>query len=114
MGLPIWNENTRPLCRSAICRGYHGTSTTCCRVFSVVNFVPRVLAVAVTALSLWSLSGSADAQAPQRSVLRHLVGDVAVEGRTRGDGSMTLGVAGSPWVGGRTLHGLPPAPAQRP
>lgn len=60
-----------------------------------MNFVPRVLAPVLTALSLWSLPGSADAQAPQRSVLRQLVGDLAFEARTRGDGSMTVGVADS-------------------
>ena len=60
-----------------------------------MNFVPRVLAPALAALSLWSLPGSADAQAPQRSVLRQLVGDLAFEARTRGDGSMTVGVADS-------------------
>ena len=60
-----------------------------------MNFVPHVLAVLSTALSLWSLPGSAHAQAPQRSVLRQLYGDVAFEGRTRGDGSMTVGVADS-------------------
>ena len=52
-----------------------------------------MLAVLLTALSLWSLPGSARAQAPQRSVLRHLVGDLALEGRTRGDGSMTVAAA---------------------
>lgn len=60
-----------------------------------MNFVPRVLAPVLTALSLWSLPGSAGAQAPQRSVLRQLVGDLAFEARTRGDGSMTVGVADS-------------------
>ena len=60
-----------------------------------MNFVPYLLAVLGTALSLWSLPGSAHAQAPQRSVLRQLYGDVAFEGRTRGDGSMTVGVADS-------------------
>jgi hypothetical protein len=60
-----------------------------------VNSVPRNLAVALTALSLWSFPGSAAAQAPQRSVLRQLVGDLAIEARTRGDGSMTLGAADS-------------------
>jgi len=88
-------ENRRPLCRSAIWAHYHGTSSQCSRVFSVVNSVPRNLAVALTALSLWFLPGSAAAQAPQRSVLRQLVGDLAIEARTRGDGSMTLGAADS-------------------
>ena len=60
-----------------------------------MNSVPRSLAVALTALSLWSLPGSAAAQAPQRSVLRQLYGDLAFEARTRGDGSMTVGVADS-------------------
>jgi hypothetical protein len=91
----IRTENRRPLCRSAIWPGYHGTSPRCCRVFSVVNSVPRNLAVALTALSLWLLPGGAAAQAPQRSVLRQLVGDLAMEARTRGDGSMTLGAADS-------------------
>ena len=67
----------------------------CSRVFFVVNFVPRVLAVTLTALSLWSFPGSAAAQAPQRSVLSILVGDLAFEARTRRDGSMTVGVADS-------------------
>ena len=60
-----------------------------------MNFVPHRFAVLGTALSLWFLPGSAEAQAPQRSVLRHLVGDRALEGRTRGDGSLTVGAADS-------------------
>lgn len=37
----------------------------------------------------------ANAQAPQRSLLRQLYGDLAFEVRTRGDGALTLGVADS-------------------
>lgn len=62
-----------------------------------VKFVPRVLALslAVAALSLWSAPRTASAQAPQRSLLRQLYGDLAFEVRTRGDGALTLGVADS-------------------
>lgn len=62
-----------------------------------VKFVPRVSALcsAVAALSLWSPPPMASAQAPQRSLLRQLYGDLAFEVRTRGDGVLTLGVADS-------------------
>jgi hypothetical protein len=62
-----------------------------------VKFVPRVSALflAVAALSLWSAPRVASAQAPQRSLLRQLYGDLAFEVRTRGQGSLTVGVADS-------------------
>jgi hypothetical protein len=64
------------------------------RVLSAVNFVPRLLALAV-ALSLWVPPRAAGAQSGLRSVLRQLYGDLAFEVRTRGQGSLTLGVADS-------------------
>lgn len=64
---------------------------------SPVKFVPRVsaLSIAVAALSLWSAPRLAHAQAPQRSLLKQLYGDLAFEVRTRGDGTLNLGVADS-------------------
>lgn len=70
---------------------YVGTSARTCRVTSVVNFVPRSI-VLVAALSLWS-APEALAQTGQRSLLSQLYGDLAFEARTRGQGSLTLGVA---------------------
>lgn len=61
-----------------------------------VNFVPHVSTfLALAALSLWSAPRMASAQAPQRSLLRQLYGDLAFEVRTRGDGALTVGVADS-------------------
>ena len=61
-----------------------------------MNFVPRrlVLALVLVALSLW-FPQTARAQSGLRSVLRQLYGDLAFEVRTRGQGSLTLGVADS-------------------
>ena len=64
------------------------------RVFSPVNFIPRLSWIALTALSLWSPL-VAGAQTGVRSVLRQLYGDLAFEGRTQGQGSLTVGVADS-------------------
>lgn len=61
---------------------------------SPVKFIPRFSALALTALSLWS-PAAIGAQAGTRSVLRQLYGDLAFEGRTQGQGSLTLGVADS-------------------
>ena len=61
----------------------------------LVNFVPRLPILALVALSLWSYPSTAAAQAVQRSVLRQLYGDLAFEVRTKGQGSMTVGVADS-------------------
>ena len=61
----------------------------------MVNFVPRVPALFAAVLSLWSVPRVAGAQAPQRSVLRQLYGDLAFEVCTRGQGSMTVGAADS-------------------
>lgn len=72
-----------------------GTSPRFIRVFSAVNSVPRIPALVVLALSLWSLPPTAAAQSGQRSVLRQLYGDLAFEVRTRGQGALTLGVADS-------------------
>lgn len=60
-----------------------------------MNFVPRRLALALVALSLWFPLRAAGAQSGLRSVLRQLYGDLAFEVRTRGQGSLTLGVADS-------------------
>jgi hypothetical protein len=64
-----------------------------------VSFIPRTPALAVLALSLWSPVTNADAQAvadakvSERSVLRQLYGDLAFEVRTKGQGSVMMGVA---------------------
>lgn len=59
-----------------------------------MKFVPRFSALALTALSLWS-PATARAQTGVRSVMRQLYGDLAFEARTRGQGSLTVGVADS-------------------
>ena len=59
-----------------------------------MKFVPRFAALALTALSLWS-PVTARAQTGVRSVLRQLYGDLAFEARTKGQGSLTVGVADS-------------------
>jgi hypothetical protein len=58
-----------------------------------VKFITHVPALAFLALSLWSPVASADAQASERSVLRQLYGDLAFEVRTKGQGSLMVGVA---------------------
>ena len=60
---------------------------------SVVNFIPRFSALAVAGLSLWSPLPKAGAQSSERSLLRQLYGDLAFEVRTRGQGSLQVGVA---------------------
>jgi hypothetical protein len=57
-----------------------------------VEFVPRLSALALTAVSLWLPAAEAGAQTGERSLLRQLYGDLALEVRTRGQGSMTVGV----------------------
>ena len=58
-----------------------------------MRLIPRASTLAVFALSsLWS-GRSAVAQAPERSVLRQLYGDLAFEVRTKGQGSVLMGVA---------------------
>lgn len=59
-----------------------------------VKFIPRLPALALAALSLWS-PAQARAQTGERSLLRQLYGDLAFEVRTRGQGSLTVGVADS-------------------
>ena len=59
-----------------------------------MKFIPRLSALALAALSLWS-PAAAGAQTGVRSVLRQLYGDLAFEGRTQGQGSLTIGVADS-------------------
>lgn len=59
-----------------------------------MKFIPRLPVLALTALSLWS-PPAADAQTGVRSVLRQLYGDLAFEARTRGQGSLSVGVADS-------------------
>lgn len=58
-----------------------------------VNSVPLASALAVAILSLWSAPSVALAQDAERSVLRQLYGDLALEVRTKGQGSLTVGVA---------------------
>jgi len=60
---------------------------------SAVKFISRVPSLAAAFLSLWSPVSAADAQEGQRSLLRQLYGDLAFEVRTRGQGSVTVGVA---------------------
>jgi hypothetical protein len=62
------------------------------RVLATVKFIPNVLALAAASLSLW-FPASATAQGGERSVLSQLYGDLAVEVRTKGQGSVNLGVA---------------------
>src|SRR5688572_26504287 len=60
------------------------------RYSQAVSFIPRAPALALfatLALSLWS-PRAAVAQAPERSVLRQLYGDLAFEVRTKGQGSV--------------------------
>ena len=57
-----------------------------------MEFVPRFSALALTAVSLWLPAAEAGAQTGERSLLRQLYGDLALEVRTRGQGSMTVGV----------------------
>lgn len=69
-----------------------GTPSSACRVVSGVDLNSRVSAVVLAALSLWPAS-AATAQTGQRSLLRQLYGDLAIEARTRGQGSLTVGAA---------------------
>lgn len=55
--------------------------------------IPAVSSLVPALLSLWWAPAPAAAQAPERSVLRQLYGEVALEARTRGQGSLNLGVA---------------------
>ncbi|NUQ12862.1 MAG: hypothetical protein HUU26_11165, partial [Gemmatimonadaceae bacterium] len=54
-----------------------------------MTFGPSPFLKVAAALSLWSAAGAA--QSPERSLLRQLVGDVAVEVRTRTPGALVLG-----------------------
>ncbi len=58
-----------------------------------MKFIPRVSALAALAVSLWSPVASAQDSTGVRSLLSQLYGDLAVEVRTRGLGSLTVGVA---------------------
>jgi len=60
-----------------------------------VNHKPYGPSLACLLLSLCALAPPALAQSGERSVLRQLYGDLAFEVRTRGQGSMLLGVADS-------------------
>jgi hypothetical protein len=57
-----------------------------------VKFVTRAAASVPLALSLWSTGAAAQGE---RSVLRQLYGDLAFEVRTKGQGSVMVGVADS-------------------
>jgi hypothetical protein len=57
--------------------------------------VPVPVSVLAVALALWSAPSPALAQDGERSVLRQLYGDLAFEVRTKGQGSLTVGVADS-------------------
>ena len=59
----------------------------------VVKSIPLVPALAAAALSLWSPASTLGAQTGERSLLRQLYGDLAFEVRTKGQGSVTVGVA---------------------
>lgn len=63
----------------------------CAGYFPAVKFIPDVLALAAAILSLWS--PVLGAQSAERSVLRQLYGDLAFEVRTKGQGSVNVGVA---------------------
>jgi hypothetical protein len=58
-----------------------------------VKFIPLVPALAAAALSLWCPASTLGAQTGERSVLRQLYGDLAFEVRTKGQGSVMVGVA---------------------
>ena len=58
-----------------------------------MKYIPRLSALAAAVLSLWSPLSQAGAQSGERSVLRQLYGDLAFEVRTRGQGSLLVGVA---------------------
>lgn len=61
--------------------------------FPAVKFIPLVPALAAAALSLWFPAATLRAQTGERSVLRQLYGDLAFEVRTKGQGSLDVGVA---------------------
>jgi len=58
-----------------------------------VKLTPLVPALAAAVLSLWSPASTLGAQTGERSLLRQLYGDLAFEVRTKGLGSVTVGVA---------------------
>jgi hypothetical protein len=61
--------------------------------FPAVKYIPLVPALAGAVLSLWSPGSALGAQTGERSLLRQLYGDLAFELRTKGQGSVTVGVA---------------------
>lgn len=66
----------------------------------VVRYFPDMqfrygLALAALGLSLCALAPDVRAQTPERSVMRQLYGDLAFEVRTKGQGTMLVGVADS-------------------
>lgn len=65
------------------------------RPFALRPGAPRLGTFALTALSLWWPAADAAGQTGERSLLRQLYGDLAFEVRTRGQGSLTIGVADS-------------------
>lgn len=72
---------------------YHGTTSRVNQVLTVVKLATAVPSLAAGLFLSWWPPAPAEAQAPERSVLRQLYGDVAVEARTRGQGTLNLGVA---------------------
>ena len=62
-----------------------------------MSFIPRASALSLLVLSLWSPGATAVAQTvaqtPERSLLRQLYGNLAFEVRTKGQGSVLMGVA---------------------
>jgi hypothetical protein len=58
-----------------------------------VKFIPYGPALAAAALSLWFPTATLGAQTGERSLLRQLYGDLAFEVRTKGQGSVNVGVA---------------------
>lgn len=67
------------------------------RYSQAVSFIPRASALTLLALSLWSpgttVVAQTVAQTPERSLLRQLYGNLAFELRTKGQGSVLMGVA---------------------
>lgn len=58
-----------------------------------MKFIPLVPALVGAVLSLWFPPPTLGAQTGERSVLRQLYGDLAFEVRTKGQGSVMVGVA---------------------